>query len=50
MRQNYNVEYTIEGMNGYHMMMVQAYHPSEACDIVKAMMPRAHVFHALLVG
>ena len=48
MRKNYEVEYMIEGMNGYHKMRVPAYHPSEACDIVKSMMPHAHIFHAIL--
>ena len=46
---SFDVEYVIEGSNGYKMMRVQAYHPSEACEIVKSMIPSAHIFHALLV-
>jgi hypothetical protein len=49
MRQTYDVEYMIEGINGNKWMRVQANHPSEACDIVKSMIPSAHVWHALLV-
>lgn len=49
MRRTYDVEYTIEGTNGYQMMRVQAYHPSDACDICKSIIPSAHIFHAILV-
>lgn len=49
MRRTFDVEYMLEGINGYKMMRVQAYHPSEACEIVKSMIPSAHIFHALLV-
>ena len=50
MRKTFEVEYMIEGVNGYHKMAVQAYHPSEACDMVRAMVQGAHVFGALLIG
>jgi hypothetical protein len=43
MRQTFDVEYMLEGVNGYKMMRVQAYHPSEACEIVKSMLPSAHI-------
>ena len=46
---NWEVEYMLEGVNGYLRMRVQAYHSSDACDIVRSMMPNATVFHALLV-
>lgn len=45
----YEVEYILEGVNGYKRMRIQAYHPSDACDVVQSMFPTAQVFHALLV-
>ena len=49
MRQTFDVEYVIEGVNGSKFMRVQANHPSEACEIVKSIIPSAHIYHALLV-
>ncbi len=45
----FEVEYQLDRVNGYQRVRVQAYHASDACDIVRGMIPGAHVFHALLV-
>jgi hypothetical protein len=46
---HWEVEYMLEGVNGYLRMRVQAYHSSDACDIVRSMMPKSTVFQAVLV-